>query len=113
MRYETYADSDAFANGIEAQIPVEGSIARGWEPYDYPDTNEGYEAAKATLISPLENTDAHTAIGKELYGIYCAVCHGNKGDGQGILMTREKFLGVPSYADREITRKYLPRIDVW
>ena len=39
--YETYADSDAFANGIEAQIPVEGSIARGWEPYDYPDTNEG------------------------------------------------------------------------
>ena len=25
--YETYADSDAFANGIEAQIPVEGSIA--------------------------------------------------------------------------------------
>ena len=26
-----------------------------------------------------------------------------KGDGQGILMTREKFLGVPSYADREIT----------
>ena len=43
------------------------------------------------------------ANGKELYGIYCAVCHGNKGDGQGILMTREKFLGVPSYADREIT----------
>lgn len=101
--YETYADSDAFANGIEAQIPVEGSIARGWEPYDFPDTNEGYEAAKASLTSPLEITDVHTANGKELYGIYCAVCHGNKGDGQGILMTREKFLGVPSYADREIT----------
>ena len=41
--------------------------------------------------------------GKELYGVYCAVCHGNKGNGQGILMTREKYLGVPSYADREIT----------
>ena len=101
--YETYADSDAFANGIEAQIPVEGSIARGWEPYDYPDTNEGYEAAKANLNSTIEITDANQANGKELYGIYCAVCHGNKGDGQGILMTREKFLGVPSYADREIT----------
>ncbi|MDC3369082.1 cytochrome c [Flavobacteriaceae bacterium] len=101
--YETYADSDAFANGIEAQIPVEGSIARGWEPYDYPDTNEGYEAAKANLNSSIEITDANQANGKELYGIYCAVCHGNKGDGQGILMTREKFLGVPSYADREIT----------
>jgi len=101
--YETYADSDAFANGIEAQIPVEGSIARGWEPYDYPDTNEGYEAAKANLNSSIEITDANQANGKELYSIYCAVCHGNKGDGQGILMTREKFLGVPSYADREIT----------
>ena len=101
--YETYSDSDAFANGIEAQIPVEGSIARGWEPYDYPDTNEGYEAAKANLNSSIEITDANQANGKELYGIYCAVCHGNKGDGQGILMTREKFLGVPSYADREIT----------
>lgn len=101
--YETYADSDAFANGIEAQLPVAGSIARGWEPYDYPDTNEGYEAAKADLKSPLEATAENSATGKELYGIYCAVCHGNKGDGQGILMTREKFLGVPSYADRDIT----------
>ena len=43
--YETYADSDAFANGIEAQLPVEGSINRGWVPYDYSDSNEGYEAA--------------------------------------------------------------------
>ena len=101
--YETYADSDAFVNGIEAQLPVAGSVARGWEPYDYPDTNEGYEAAKADLKSPLEATAENSATGKELYGIYCAVCHGNKGDGQGILMTREKFLGVPSYADRDIT----------
>jgi mono/diheme cytochrome c family protein len=101
--YETYADSDAFANGIEAQVPVKGSIARGWEPYDYPNTNEGYELAKINLISSIEDTDANKDNGKELYGIYCAVCHGNKGDGQGILMTREKFLGVPSYADREIT----------
>ena len=101
--YETYADSDAFANGIEAQVPVEGTIARGWEPYDYLDTNEGYEKAKSNLISPLEITKENSANGKELYTIYCAVCHGSKGDGQGILMTREKFLGVPSYADREIT----------
>ena len=101
--YETYADSDAFVNGIEAQVPVEGTVARGWEPYDYLDTNEGYEDAKANLISPLEITKENSANGKELYTIYCAVCHGSKGDGQGILMTREKFLGVPSYADREIT----------
>ncbi|MGB0273973.1 MAG: c-type cytochrome [Flavobacteriaceae bacterium] len=101
--YETYAESNAFRNGIEAQLPADGSVARGWAPYDYPNTNEGYEDAKANLVSPLEQTDAHRAEGKELYGVYCAVCHGSKGDGQGILMTREKFLGIPSYADRDIT----------
>lgn len=101
--YEAYADSDAFVNGIEAQLPAEGSIARGWQPYEYPDTNDGYEMAKAELQSPLAQTEVHLVEGKELYGLYCAVCHGKKGDGQGILMTREKFLGVPSYADRKIT----------
>ena len=30
--YETYADSDAFANGIEAQIPVEGSLLEDGSP---------------------------------------------------------------------------------
>lgn len=102
--YETYAESKAFNNGIEAQLPVEGSVARGWIPYDFTNTNAGYEAAKASLISPLDQTDAHRAEGKELYGVYCAVCHGSKGDGQGILMTREKFLGIPSYADRDINQ---------
>lgn len=101
--YETYVESAAFANGVEAQLPVDGTVARGWAPYDYPDTNAGYEAAKANLVSPLEQSDAHRAEGKELYGVYCAVCHGKKGDGQGILMKREKFLGIPSYADRDIT----------
>jgi mono/diheme cytochrome c family protein len=101
--YKTYAESDAFRNGVEAQLPAEGSVARGWAPYDYPDTNDGYEAAKANLKSPLAITAEHRAEGKELYGVYCAVCHGDKGNGQGILMTREKFLGIPSYADRDIT----------
>ena len=101
--YETYQETEAFANGIEAQLPVEGSISRGWVPYEYVDSNEGYEAAKANLKSPIASSVKNLANGKELYGIYCAVCHGKKGDGHGILMTREKFLGVPSYADREIT----------
>ena len=103
LGYETYADSDAFNNGIEAQVPVDNTVSRGWIPYDFPDTNDGYEEAKINLLSPLVINDENLTNGKELYGIYCAVCHGNKGNGQGILMTREKFLGIPSYKDREIT----------
>ena len=63
----TYQESDAFSNGIEAQIPVEGSIPRGWVPYEYSDTNEGYESAKANLLSPLEVNDENISKGKELY----------------------------------------------
>jgi len=101
--YGTYDESEAFNNGIEAQLPVEGTIPRGWMPYEFEDTNEGYDLAKNTLFSPLEKNEENLAKGKELYGVYCAVCHGAKGDGQWILMKREKFLGIPSYADRDIT----------
>ena len=80
--YSTYQESDAVANGIEAQIPVEGTIPRGWVPYEYSDTNEGYELAKTELFSPLEINEKNLSEGKELYNIYCAVCHGSKGDGQ-------------------------------
>ena len=101
--YKTYQESDAFPNGIQAQEPVEKSIPRGWQPYEYEDTNEGYENAKLYLKSPLDINEQNMSVGKELYEIYCSVCHGSKGDGQGILMKREKFLGIPSYADRDIS----------
>ena len=101
--YKTYQESDAFPNGIQAQLPAEGSVPRGWQPYEYEDSNEGYESAKLYLKSPLVNNEENLKNGKKMYDIYCSVCHGSKGDGQGILMEREKFLGIPSYADRDIT----------
>ena len=106
--YEAYQKTDAFRSGGEAQLPADGSVARGVAlPYEYPDTNEGYDLAKANLLNPLDSTwtEADMETGKELYGIYCAICHGNKGDGQGTLVKREKFLGVPRYDDpaRNIT----------
>lgn len=101
--YETYGKSDAFKNGIEAQLPVEGTISRGFVPYEYENSVEGYNAARDSLFSPLEKNEANLAKGKALFTIYCSVCHGDKGDGKGILVQREKFLGVPSYADRPIT----------
>lgn len=97
--YETYAESDAFNNGVEAQLPVEGTIPRGYSTYDIPDTNEGYELAKQSLQSPLDSVQVDLVRGKELYEIYCGICHGNRGNGKGKLVEREKILGVPSYDD--------------
>ena len=65
--YKTYSESDAFSNGIEAQKPAEGSISRGWQPYEYENTNEGYELARDSLSSPIQISESHLSKGKELY----------------------------------------------
>ncbi len=108
VAYETYGESEAFnsKNGLQGkvgQLPADGSIKRGFVPYEIPNTQEGYALAKATLKSPLDSISSNPEKGKELYNIYCAICHGEKGDGKGKLVEREKFLGVPSYKDREVT----------
>lgn len=101
--YETYSEHDVFKDGKEGQLPVSGTIKRGFVPFEIPNTTEGYALAKETLKSPLDSTSLDAEKGKELYNIYCAICHGEKGDGKGNLVKREKFLGVPNYKDREIT----------
>ncbi|WP_338409327.1 cytochrome c [uncultured Flavobacterium sp.] len=100
--YETYAESNAFKNGKEGQLVPEGAIKRGFVPYEIPNTPEGYALSK-TMGSSLDSMALNPEKGKELFNIYCAVCHGEKGNGKGILVEREKFLGVPSYKDREVT----------
>jgi mono/diheme cytochrome c family protein len=104
VSYNTYSESDAFKNGQEGQLPAEGSLNRGFEVYEYENTTAGYDLAKANLKSPLDTLSTEDMDkAKGLYEIYCAICHGNGGNGQGKLVTQGKFLGVPSYKDRVIT----------
>ncbi|HAB28173.1 MAG TPA: cytochrome C [Xanthomarina gelatinilytica] len=105
VSYETYGAYSVFPDEQEAMVPPDNTVPRGYTPYDYENSTEGLERAKAELNSPYEVTEENLATGAQLYTLYCAVCHGDKGDGKGILVTREKFLGIPSYADagRNIT----------
>lgn len=103
VSYETYSEHNVFKGGVEAQLPAKGSIKRGFVPYEIPNSPEGYALAKASLKSPLDSLSLNPDKGKELYTIYCSICHGEKGDGKGNLVVKEKFLGVPNYKDREIT----------
>ena len=102
--FETYSTNPVFEDGLSAQVPVDGTIARGVTVYEYPDSEEGYQMAKDSLRSPLLATDIDPENGKAMYTIYCAVCHGDKGDGMGALVKNEKFLGVPYYKDRDINQ---------
>jgi len=106
--YETYqgVDNGLFPDGTSAMLPAENTISREWMPYEFGNGPEGKEMARLQ-ISPLDslNMEVNLAKGKELYDVYCAICHGPKGAGQGTLVKREKILGVPSYDDvaRNIT----------
>ncbi|MGB5553009.1 MAG: cytochrome c [Flavobacteriaceae bacterium] len=106
VSYETYEKVGFLPNGQEAMLPAEHTVSRGWLPYGFENTPEGKELARMNT-SPLDSlqSEANLASGQVLYGIYCAICHGDKGDGQGNLVKREKILGVPSYVDaaRNIT----------
>jgi hypothetical protein len=99
LSYETYTENNIFEDNLTARLPVEGTISRGYSLYEYEDTNEGYDLAKKELNNPFSFNDEDMLKAKELYNIYCGVCHGSKGAGQGILVKREKILGIPSYAD--------------
>jgi len=99
VSYEAYGEYDVFVNEQSARLPVDGTIPRGWKPYEFENSVEGYQMAKAQLINPLQYSEDNLATGQQLYTIYCSVCHGDKGDGKGILVDREKILGVPRYDD--------------
>ncbi|PKQ44469.1 cytochrome C [Confluentibacter flavum] len=97
--YETYNENPMFENGMASRTPADGSVPRGFVPFDIDNTLEGYDLAKATLKTQLDSTQVDLARGKVLYDIYCGICHGNQGDGQGNLVKREKILGIPAYND--------------
>ena len=115
VSYNTYIESSAFKNGKEGQLPAEGSINRGFEPYEYADTPESLIAVKAAnLKSPLGTlSEKDMEKAKGLYEVYCAICHGNAGDGKGKLVTQGKFLGVPSYKDRVINEGSIFHVETY
>jgi mono/diheme cytochrome c family protein len=100
-----------FANGLSSQKAPEGTVPRteswyyeeAYSPYPYPDTPEAYEEAGQAWRSPLEETETTVSRGKEVYEIYCVMCHGPNGKGQGSLVTGGAYVGVPAYNTLEIT----------
>ena len=80
-----------------AKEPVEGTVPRGYVPYTIPNSNEGYAASRANTEVPAMYAALDAESWKQLYTQFCSHCHGEKGDGNGILMQREKILGIPGY----------------
>lgn len=66
-----------------AMLPPRNTIARGYKPYPYPNTAEGYELAGKNLKNPIPYSEEVVKEGEELYSKYCIHCHGATGQGDG------------------------------
>lgn len=83
--YNSYSFNPLFPNHMTSRQPVEGTIKRGvMLPYHIPESDSGY-AYSGTVQNPLDITDSILNEGKRLFDIYCAICHGEKLDGNGPL----------------------------
>jgi mono/diheme cytochrome c family protein len=80
--YNTHSiDGQEFLNAKE---PVKGTVARGFVPYAYENTAEGYEKS-AGLKNPLtaKSREEYEKEGEVIYGKFCVHCHGASGAGDG------------------------------
>lgn len=100
---EVYVDYEFPDSSTARKAPV-NSIPRGYRPYSYPNTNEGYELAGQQLKNPLHLTEKTIEEGKKLYESFCAHCHGKKGMGKGSIQNAI-YGAVPSYADNTPNRR--------
>ena len=100
---ETYGENTI--NGMNAQLPVEGTIARGHLlTFNYDGTLDGYLAAGNTAVNLIEDNKKTRAEGKALYGMFCEHCHGATGTGDGTIK-HAIYSAVPHYNDEKLLRR--------
>ena len=96
--YETYTMNPNFADSMSAREPVHGTIPRGFMPFEYENTLDDFKRAAIELKNPFERNEDNVKQGEQLYGMFCAHCHGDNGDGKGSIK-HPLYGGVPSYSD--------------
>ncbi len=95
--YETYAPNPYGDYGSNALLPVDHTIPRGYTPFHYENNITDYARSGEELKNPLEATKENIAEGQKFYEIYCAICHGKDLDGNGRIVSLEKFPPPPSF----------------
>ena len=87
---EEYMNLLKGVNGRGISTPVNGNV-----PYYYSDTEEERTRAnKEIVMNPFPITKAGLVRGKELWVIFCGICHGEKCEGNGYLVDDSKNKNV-------------------
>jgi mono/diheme cytochrome c family protein len=102
-RYEPFEASTFFEDGASSRPLVAGTVPRT-DPRGLPDVPDrdllltGLKDGQPSATAPFPVDRAALERGRERYRIYCAPCHGEVGDGKGIIVQRG-FTTPPSYHD--------------
>jgi len=102
--YETYSENPNLPGGKTMTGPVEGTVHTEEYAYNFVKTPED-ELKAASLVNPAADS-FDLEQGTVLYNRFCIVCHGENGDGQGILFTSKKYPIQPAsyHAERALSK---------
>ncbi len=87
-------------------LPVEDTVPRGYSPYLYDHLPNTIEAAKEVgekLANPVEVTMESLRRGQGVFDVYCMVCHGSRGEGDGTVIGPGRFPAPPSLHTKQAT----------
>jgi mono/diheme cytochrome c family protein len=102
-----------FPNGVSSQLPPPGTIARSEPvqaiaglvyPFEDAPVNTGRITGTTNFVetNPLPVNEALLQRGRERFDIYCALCHGRLGDGNGITKKLALMPAVANLHDQRI-----------
>lgn len=101
-KFESLEKTDFFGDARSARPTIEGTVARG-----YLNENEAYHTGKkdgaylSDLPREIPLTPALLERGQERYEIFCSVCHGFSGYGDGMVVQRG-YKQPTSYHDERL-----------
>jgi mono/diheme cytochrome c family protein len=115
-KYLPQGENKFFPNQMDDRPVVQGTVPRGYEPQVKEVFSADFEYAQAENPSLYSGKDEQGAwyrgfplrvnhelmeLGQEKYTIFCAVCHGALGDGNGITK-QYGMIATPSYHDERL-----------
>ncbi len=90
QKLSAQAETKFFADKFSMRPKVEGTVARGYIPYEF----KGLAAPTTEIVNPTFPSEKNLALGKKKFLTFCSPCHGNYGDGDSRL--RGQFPNPPS-----------------
>ena len=98
--YDAFAKNPVTRDGKTLQLPVAGTVPRGFAPFRYGPGADEAERAGREVIDARAVTPESLARGKALYETFCLVCHGARGKGDGPLVP--KIPNPPAYSSERV-----------